>query len=464
MKKEELISFAIKRILSPSFVRLSKNQKYSRLEKVRLKWNQILRVLLPLGSSSEGNRVKIFSKGLDAQESIEKSINEAKRKIEMETYIFKTDESGKRILECLANAAKRGVDVTLLYDGFGAINLTQNDLVDITSNGGKCVVFNPLFNYTWRSNPKYSLLLRDHRKILIIDDEHGYCGGMNIANEYFGLKSENLLTEGVIFRDTHLKLTGPCVAHLKEVFEESLDDAHKGHGTSMTRKIKDSIKTLPNKFKSWNHFYESFSATSENWTKAIAENYNEIKEVLKTDLTENEKNGKLVNDEDTFIQILPSNLLRNKKHIQKALNCSIINATEYVYLTTPFFLPPKGLMDAIITAAKNGVKVIILTSGPNSDVPASRYASQHIYHKFLKNGVKIYEYEANTLHAKTVAIDDIYSMVGTFNLDFLSGMKLLEVNVSMLNSKATEDLKNQFLEDLKSSREINLKSLKKRSI
>ena len=120
-------------------------------------------------------------------------------------------------------------------------------------------------------------------------------------------------------------------------------------------------------------------------------------------------------------------------------------------------------MNAICTAAKNGVNVIILTSGPNSDVPMSRFASQHIYNEFLQAGVRIFEYEINTLHAKTVAIDDIYSMVGTFNLDFLSGLKLLEVNVSMLNSHVTEELKNQFLNDLKGSKEINLNSLKKRT-
>lgn len=126
-------------------------------------------------------------------------------------------------------------------------------------------------------------------------------------------------------------------------------------------------------------------------------------------------------------------------------------------------MPPTKLISAIKKAAKRGVDVRILTSGI-SDVPVSKLVSQYIYHEFLKSGVKIYEYYGRTLHAKTSTIDGIFSSIGTLNLDLLSGLKMLEVNVNILNRQAAQQLEMQFHEDLKLSKEITIDSLANRNI
>ena len=185
----------------------------------------------------------------------------------------------------------------------------------------------------------------------------------------------------------------------------------------------------------------------------------------KQKINNNNKNNKIKdgNKEDqVFVQILQSNVRRNKLHIQKAMRLTLNCASNNCYMSTPYFLPPQSLKKSLINAGKRGIDVRILTAGV-SDVPMVRMASQHVYSVLLRNGIRIYEYFGATLHAKTATIDGIYSSIGSFNLDIWSHLYNLEINMSTLDHKTAAQLEDQFMRDLQQSTEVTLADLESRS-
>lgn len=434
MKHKEIISFYVKRVLAPQFVNLS--QTTSQIEKIHVKWNRCFEKLLPLGGSSEGNTVKIISEGKEVFSRIREAIQKSEKEIQLETYILKPDFCGNEIIKDLIEASKRNVKVTVLYDGVGGSGIYKY-LVPIIENGGQVIEFNPVINSVLSMKDP---LFRTHRKILVVDNKVAFCGGMNIANEYFGYPSEK---NGSVFRDTHMMIQGPAVEDIKDVFYESIEEATGDHG------FREELKRIAEKNKQkWNRilFFLKHQDKQEK-----------LKEFL--DFINNE--GEI--ESGTFLQVLPSNILRNRSNIQKALSLTMRKANQRILLTSPFFLPTKKVVNSIIVAARNGVDISILTAGKTSDVPLARMASQYIYKKFIEHGVKIYEYNGNVLHSKTVVIDGIYSMVGSYNLDMLSGMKNLEMNVSILSTEIAKELEEQFENDLKESTQVTLESLNQRT-
>jgi cardiolipin synthase len=167
-------------------------------------------------------------------------------------------------------------------------------------------------------------------------------------------------------------------------------------------------------------------------------------------------------DKGVFVQVLQSNVPRNKLHIQKAIRVTLNNAMHHCYLTTPYFVPPQSLKRAMINAAKRGVDIRILTAGV-SDVILVKLASQHVYSLLLRNGVRIYELFGSTLHAKTATIDGIYSSVGSFNLDTLSHYYNLEINLTILDHRMATQLEEQFSRDIQYCTEVTLEDLEARS-
>ncbi|MFZ9885949.1 MAG: phospholipase D-like domain-containing protein, partial [Myxococcota bacterium] len=165
----------------------------------------------------------------------------------------------------------------------------------------------------------------------------------------------------------------------------------------------------------------------------------------------------------TCLQVLSSAGRQGRRPIQRSLRQTIARATGRCFLTPPYFLPQPRLDRALVLAARRGVDVRVLTAGI-SDVPLVRRASRHLYARLLRRGVRIFEYEKRTLHAKTVVIDGVYASVGTFNLDHWSWRRLLEVNVSAIGPQVATALEAQFHEDLRDSSEVTLQLLEDRGI
>lgn len=257
-----------------------------------------------------------------------------------------------------------------------------------------------VFNPIVRWRSPLSRLVRMHRKILVVDGRLAFCGGMNMAEEYAGPRHGTGL-----FRDTQLALEGPCARDLAALIE------------------RDAL---------------------EERTRAPA-----------APQAVPEHAGSLV-------QILESHVRRHQRAIRKALRITLGRTLERCYLTSPYFVPPERLLRGLKHAARRGVDVRVLTAG-RSDVPVVRLASQHLYGRLLRAGVRIFEMHSRVLHAKTITADGVYATVGSFNLDYWSDRRNLEVSVSVLDRGAASALEGQFLRDLEGAQEVRLETWTKRT-
>jgi cardiolipin synthase len=242
--------------------------------------------------------------------------------------------------------------------------------------------------------------MRNHKKIIVVDDRVAYCGGMNIADDYAGLR----LGTG-LFRDTQLRVRGPGVRDLAAL---------------VLRSMRDVAGEAP-----------GIGAAPEPLA------------------------------DGSFAQVLASDVRRDVRAIQKALRYTVLRAGERCYLSSPYFVPQARLMRALRKAARRGVDVRVLTAG-RSDVPLVTLASRHLYGRLIRAGVRIWEMQGQTLHAKTVSIDGVYGGVGSFNLDRWSARRNLEVGVGFLDRPVAGELERSFLADLEGSEEVGLERWSRR--
>jgi len=155
--------------------------------------------------------------------------------------------------------------------------------------------------------------------------------------------------------------------------------------------------------------------------------------------------------------------LLRRTQIQRALRQSVRRSVERCWLTTPYFIPPRRLLRQLRHAARRGVDVRILTAG-KSDVQGAQWASQYLYGSLLKAGVRIFELQTQTLHAKTGVVDGLYSTIGSFNLDRWSFRRNLEVNVAFVEANIATEMEEKFEEDLQGAEEVLLSALQARTL
>ncbi len=367
-------------------------------------WQKTAAHLKRLGSASTGNELTPFLEGDGAYTAMLSAIDHATRRVWMETYIFAPDDLGQRVLAALTAAAARGVEVKLLVDAVGSSALQPMHTHALREAGGTVVVFNDgVWSrlWPWQSRERapralrnlVSFAVRDHRKILIVDDEHGFCGGMNVSCDYAG----PLLGNG-LFRDTHVLIGGPAVADLAAVFARSFQ-----HATAQVLPRLEPPAARPS---------------------------------------------------GCHVQILGSDRFSRRRRIQRALHTAVTHARSSICLTTPYFVPPPQLLTALRRAARRGVDVRVLTAGV-SDVRIAQAAARHLYASLLNSGVRIYELQQQTLHAKTATVDDVYAHIGSFNLDRWSYDRNLEVVAMTLNHDMAHALRGVFERDLVNSTEID---------
>ncbi len=385
------------------------------LKKMTTSWQKAFGRLFPLGGFSSGNEVSIIHSGDEAFLAIFEAVKQAKKSIYLETYILMPDRVGVWIRDALIEANKRGVKVILLYDHLGSVGLSAGFLKPMADHI-TVLSFNSIWGWPFKRHP---LLFRDHRKIIVIDEEIAFCGGMNIGADYAGPIYGNDR-----YRDTFAQVRGPAVKDLLAITKESIAMAKGGDGASA---LKEKLGLVEDKALTFKHFLAR--------------------------LFHHEDIEPFPEDQGTLVQVLRSNMRSNLAHIQKAMEESVNRAVHYCYFTTPYFLPPPYLRKALINAKLRGVDVRILTAGL-SDVPLMRYASRHVYGKFLAQGIRIYEMTGKTLHAKIATIDGVYSWVGSYNLDHWSARRNLEVNLTIIDQKIAHELKEQFKQDLTLSHEI----------
>lgn len=347
----------------------------------------------------DGNALELLWRGTDAFEVIGRSVREAKRLICLQFYIYRNDETGTALAELLMQKAREGVKVYLLYDHWGSF-LTPKRFWDMLRGAGIEVrASRPL---RLRSILQYQR--RDHRKLITIDGQTAFTGGLNIANEYW----TGIYKGKLPWRDTGILIKGPAAAELSSRF-----------------------------FKAWDRWGQDASPTP---------------------LETNPHNG-------NGLPVLPifASTFHGRRMMRKLIFYSIYRASEQICLSTAYFVPRRIMVRALRNAVERGVRVRLLVPDI-SDVISAHYASRHFYTRLLKAGVEIYAYQGTMLHAKTYVFDSEWSIVGSANLDYRSLRHNDEGNVGILDKDFGKRMHEVFEMDLESSRRITLEAWLKRPL
>jgi len=359
------------------------------------------------------NQVRVFEDGDRLFESIWRDLAGAQREVLVETYIIEADRVGLRIVELLEVAAQRGCRAVLLCDAVGSLTFPRERLAAAARAGVRVATFNsPLGSPRgFRSAAaRFGLLQRDHRKLIVIDGRIAYTGGANLSEDYAGPKHGSGR-----FDDTHLRLVGPAVEILRQTLIALLDGG------------QIELPPIPAEIHLPRQSAAECAGAVEDTSSGV------------------------------MVQVLESSGWRKKREIQRELRLAIECSTFALEITTPYFVPPERILDALISAARRGVHVRLLTAG-RSDVPLMAFAARHVYERLLRRGVRIFEMDSPIVHAKTTVADGLYALVGSANLDQWSHRRNLELNVGLFGEACVARLEAGFEERLRRAREVTLES------
>lgn len=348
------------------------------------------------------NYVEILHNASVTFDVIIEYIKRAKIFIHLEYYIVKDDEIGNKIADALIEKVKEGVEVRFIYDDVGSWGLSKNYVRRLIDGGVKIVPFMkvifPLL--TSRINN------RNHRKIIVIDGDIGFTGGINIADKYING------VEGMgIWRDTHLMIKGEAVLSLHAIFATDWLFLTKEHLSA------DKHFNIPK-----DNFYG-----------------------------------------DCYMQIATSGPDSDWESIMQTFFSVITKAHKHIYISTPYFLPNSSILTAIKVAAMSGVDVRLMIPY-KSDSKLVYWATCSYIDELLEAKVKIYQYKAGFNHSKIIMIDSMFSSVGTANMDVRSFEANFEVSAMIYDKGVAEELEKTFLDDLKQSEQISLKRWRNRKV
>jgi cardiolipin synthase len=367
-----------------------------------------------------GNRVVLLQDGKATYDAMLAAIAAAKDHINMETFIIEDDETGKRFADALIEKQRAGVQVNFIYDSVGSINTPREFFKRMTDAGIAVLEYNPINPLTAKAG--WDVNQRDHRKLLIVDGQIAFLGGVNISSVYSGRSGGSSLDQRAAskrakqpagpqppWRDTHLSVEGPVVAHFQKLFL----------GTWESQKGKP---LAPRKY-----------------------------------LPELTAKGKEV------VRAIGSSPADRYSLMYATLISAIRNAESTVYVTNAYFVPDRQFLAALTDAARRGVDVrLILPSTTDSWLVLN--AGRSYYSDLLEAGVKIYERRNQLLHAKSVVIDGVWSTIGSTNLDWRSFLHNQEVNAVILGPEFGAQMRRIFEGDLAQSNAITAELWRQRSL
>jgi cardiolipin synthase A/B len=369
---------------------------------------------------SIGNKVALLEDGAQTYTAMLAAIKGAKRHVHMETYIFDGDDVGRQFAAALAERARAGVDVRLIYDALGSLHTPREFFADLASSGVKVVAFNPLGPGTVVTGGFDALNHRDHRKLTVVDGRVAFLGGINISSVY-GSTSVAIRRDGDDadlpfdkrpWRDLQTRIEGPIVADLERAFLRQWAEQEK----------------------------EGNGAAGADDFPQIAPQGGHVVRVLEG---------------------APSEQSVNPMYV--TLISAIENAEKEVRIMNPYFVPHESLRNALERAARRGVDVrLVLPS--HSDSRLAYHAGRSYYGELLGAGVRIFERNDRMLHAKAAIVDGVWSTVGSTNLDWRSLLYNDEINVVVIGPGFAKQMEAVFDRDLAESNEITPRKWRERSL
>jgi len=365
---------------------------------------QLLRAVGLIGGRGPtlGNNVEHLISGPEFIKCMVQDIDEAQRFVHVEVYLIRLDEAGRSILAALARAARRGVTVRLLVDAVGAYALRYSDLDPLTKAGVKVAWFFPVA--IWRRWS--SINLRNHRKIIVVDGQIGYVGGVNLADEFMAGKYGEF--ESI---DTMMRVKGRCINDLSDIF-------------------------------------------AEDWATASGEDISTDDALFPTQGTPG----------NTIVQIVESGPDSENRPWHEVLHLALTGATKSIRLATPYFAPDESLIVALRCAARRGVRVDVLLPGRITDAIIMYWCQRWYYPDLLEAGVRVWEMGDVFLHAKYIGIDGRWSLVGSGNVDERSMWLNFEVNALIYDEELAQGADTFYDDLLLRAQRITPEDVKKRSL
>jgi cardiolipin synthase len=332
----------------------------------------------------DGHYIELLQSGETFFAACEKVIDEATQYIHFQTYIVDDDETGRRIVNALIRAARRGVRIYFLLDAYGGTSFSK-DLVKKVEDAG--ILFRR-FSPGLITNG-FQLSLRLHHKVLLSDGNTAIIGGMNIADRYHGKSGKKT------WLDFAILLKGPECAHVLLILKRLWNKTF----ISKTERSRETI-----------HYLSKY-------------------------------------EENIRLKVLQNNWSRNKIEILKSYRSAIKHAQFRMIIFASYFLPGRNERRLLRDASRRGVDIKIVLSA-ESDAPVFSRATNFLYDFILRNNIMIYEYLPSNLHAKVAIVDGRWSTIGSYNMNHLSDYGSIETNVDILDEEFAsgfEKLLNEIL-------------------
>ena len=353
-----------------------------------------------------GNRVTLLHDGEQAFPAMLEAIAEAKREILLEMYWFASDELGWQFADTLIARAEAGVRVRVIYDAVGSIQSDNRMFARMREAGCEVEQYNPIA--PWRARFRIGVINnRDHRKLLVVDRQVGFTGGVNLGNEWAPESAG-----GAGWRDDTIRVEGPAAEQMCDVFEFG-----------------------------WRRIVEPLSSAHPRPRPPVDVSHGE----------------------GSRVRVLANHYFRERRAIRQAYLRQIRSAQRSVCITNSYFVPDRQIRRLLSQAVDRGAQVRVIVPG-KSDVPAVRHAARKLYGRQLEAGIQLYEWRGPILHAKTATIDGRWCTVGTYNLDSRSLRFNLEVVAAIEDASVAGAMEERFNQDLEQTSPVSHEDWKRRPL
>ncbi|MER7056043.1 MULTISPECIES: phospholipase D-like domain-containing protein [unclassified Streptomyces] len=350
-------------------------------------------------AATEGNALTVLRNGDEIFAAMLARIRRAEHTVDMMTFVYWKGDIARRFAEALAERARAGVRVRLLLDGFGSRLIETEQLGTMERAGVQVAWFRkPLYLSPLKQNH------RCHRKVLVVDEETAFTGGVGIAEEWCG-DARNPHE----WRDTHVEVRGPAVDGVAAAFAQNWAECH------------DELFDDRDRFVTHPH------------------------------------------QGDAIVQVVRGSASFGWQDMQTLIRVMLESAEERVRLATAYFSPDAYFVELLCATARRGVEVEIVLPGPHTDKRVCQLAGQHYYEYLTACGVRIYQYQPTMMHAKVVTVDRVAALIGSTNFNRRSLDHDEEVMLAVLDPEFTATLDEHFEADIAASTLIRAGRWKMRS-
>ncbi len=355
-------------------------------------WIETHQYVFDPSEAVSGNKVRILCDGPQIFEAIFDAIESARYRIALEIYEFAPDETGRKVRDALVSAARKGIQIKLIYDSIGSLFTDREFFSPLKTLGGEVMEYHPL--KPWQ--PHWRWIKRNHRKMLIIDAERAIIGGFNISDPY------RYAPDHMGYHDLAVEVKGPACGQAWALFHETWRKGEKP---------------------------KPFSGTDQRTRR---------RELLQGDQT---------------VHIVGNDHFTDRWRIRRLILYAISQAKHSINITNPYFLPDPAMINSLVDAVRRGVHVRVLVPS-KTDVGILDTASTLVQHRLVRKGVEVHRWPGFA-HGKAIEIDRLWISVGSFNFDYRSVFHNLEIVVHATDEACGSRLRDILDADIRTSRQVH---------